>query len=1005
MTACWRNWFVRRPQQPIKKAPKKRARLAVEPLEGRLTPATTPTFFNDNWNLLADNGDLVLSVGDTLDNANDTNNPGGITVTYGVDGFGTVTTSSVGGVGGIPGSVAGFATLQDAIDGTTASGILNVLEGTYDITGSASAASGIDITNPITLQGDGSATTILRGVDPGGSSFIDIRINSPDVIIQGFTLDFNGLANTRQIGGIEANGNPNLQNIHILGNVIELTDSDNNTFGSTSYGFRTGGSNDIDGLQINNNQFLANGPTGGLVVFINPVTVQPTTGIQFNDNTVSGRVIRGFAADGIDNVAISGNTLDTSLAASNDSALIRIMPFSSGTRTGFTITNNLIGTMSTGGVRAISIGNAGGSAANVALTGNTVQNTSSVGVRVNGAATTLSSFANNFIRNNAADGIQLLGGVITAATNNDLSGNTGLAFNNTSGTLRDASGNWWGSNVPATVAAEVSANVDFTPWLDSGTDTDLGTVGFQGDFSSLHVDDLSPQSGPSGRITEGIARLTGAPLTLFVHSGSYTENVDVNKALTFNPGDSPGIVSVDGNLVFSVVGSTLALEVNGTTPGPTGHDQINVTGAVDLNGADNVDNKAALTVSSTAASNVADLYDIITSGAGPVEGLFTNAGNTVVSTGTVNTFFISYNPGVDGVRLVSASGAPATTVYVDDDFAGFANGRFIADADPVQAGDQNAYFNVNAFDTIQAAIDAVAVGGTVIVNSHGPQGAPAGAYAESLSIAKELTLDGNGGAAGMTATAVVIDPAAGNGITVSGADADNVTIRDLRVTGGADGINASGVDNLTITNVQADANSDDGIELFTITGLGTLSAIVASNNGDDGLVGVSINTAGTVAIENSSFNDNSTVTGTGDGISLTTVGAVTFDGVTATGNDPGVVIDTADSWTDTDGNYSNNAGHGVSLIDITGAVSLTGTTANDNGADGINVASLGTTLTVSGITASGNAGDGLDIGDGGTTASINGDFSNNTAGSGLNLNSGGGSFSDGVTLTNVTASG
>lgn len=42
----------------------------------------------------------------------------------------------------------------------------------------------------------------------------------------------------------------------------------------------------------------------------------------------------------------------------------------------------------------------------------------------------------------------------------------------------NAETNWWGSNLPANVAAEVSGDVDFTPWLCSGTDTSAAP-GFQ----------------------------------------------------------------------------------------------------------------------------------------------------------------------------------------------------------------------------------------------------------------------------------------------------------------------------------------------------------------------------------------------------------------------------------------------------------------------------------------------------------------------------------------------
>jgi hypothetical protein len=139
------------------------------------------------------------------------------------------------------------------------------------------------------------------------------------------------------------------------------------------------------------------------------------------------------------------------------------------------------------------------------------------------------------------------------------------------------------------------------------------------------------------------------------------------------------------------------------------------------------------------------------------------------------------------------------------------------------------------------------------------------------------------------------------------------------------------------------------LDLSTITGLGTLTSIVASSNGDDGLVGASLNTAGTVTIQNSTFNDN-----TGHGVSHTSVGAVSLSSVTAVGNDPGILVSGAASFSDTDGVFTDNDDHGIQLIDIAGNVTLVRTVADDNDADndgvgdGINATAGGNPVAIGG---------------------------------------------------------
>jgi hypothetical protein len=88
----------------------------------------------------------------------------------------------------------------------------------------------------------------------------------------------------------------------------------------------------------------------------------------------------------------------------------------------------------------------------------------------------------------------------------------------------NASVNWWGSASSPAARINTAGTVDFTPWLDTGTDIS-GDPGFQGDFATLWVDDNSPQTGTAGRIQEGINLVSGS--TVNVLPGTYNEGPQV----------------------------------------------------------------------------------------------------------------------------------------------------------------------------------------------------------------------------------------------------------------------------------------------------------------------------------------------------------------------------------------------------------------------------------------------------------------------------------------------
>ena len=144
----------------------------------------------------------------------------------------------------------------------------------------------------------------------------------------------------------------------------------------------------------------------------------------------------------------------------------------------------------------------------------------------------------NEIYGSARDGVRIIGSAASHYINyNSIYSSVAYGVRNLDAAKVDASCNWWGTNDPTGVAGEVSAYVDYTPWLDTGTDTEPGTPGFQGDFSTLWVDDDSPQTGAPGRIQEGVDLVTGS--TVNVVDGTYTEQVYITKSLALEGVTSP----------------------------------------------------------------------------------------------------------------------------------------------------------------------------------------------------------------------------------------------------------------------------------------------------------------------------------------------------------------------------------------------------------------------------------------------------------------------------------
>ncbi|MBL8860209.1 MAG: right-handed parallel beta-helix repeat-containing protein [Planctomycetes bacterium] len=284
--------------------------------------------------------------------------------------------------------------------------------------------------------------------------------------------------------------------------------------------------------------------------------------------TASGSTVAGFTITRAGN-----NTTDWNNPGLN-SAGVSIQGQSI---TGITLRDNLITGMRT----AIDINNSNGhtvrnNVIDFNRTGLIMRNQTDNLVMVENAITNNWTVGVLFLDASSGSNVPVQQALNCTISNNDISGNwygqivdrqVGGSLPAAGTNLKNFSGNWYGSTAPVISAAgsaepgyaaqipvayggaavppggqpdilgAASANFDVTPWLDSGTDTNVstgfGTNGFQGDSSSLTVTSQLAQTGATGRVQEGHDRVSSGG-TVNVLAGTFTENVVITKHVKMN---------------------------------------------------------------------------------------------------------------------------------------------------------------------------------------------------------------------------------------------------------------------------------------------------------------------------------------------------------------------------------------------------------------------------------------------------------------------------------------
>jgi len=356
------------------------------------------------------------------------------------------------------GSGGTYATIQAAITAAQPGDVITVAAGIY--------AENITISKSLTISGANKATTIIEGDNTG----VVVTIAAINTTFQNFTVQKSGFDPDLHAGillygvtGCTVNNNIVQNNI----NNIALIGSSNNTVSNNSllngglYGLWIG--NDALNVTSNTNSIMTNTvtATGRAGIYVdknctsNSITGNTISGTvgnglpeDFEGNgiylwksgatTVTANIISGNATNGMELSATSGHNIASNTITGNAHHGIRLRATTGVASTGNTFTLNTISSNILAGIFLETD-------ASQANTGSITQNT---------------------ITNNAI-GLHISSANIDATAwtveNNSFSTNASNVTNAGTGSLT-ATCNWWGTAVPAEIAAKITGAATYVPY-------------------------------------------------------------------------------------------------------------------------------------------------------------------------------------------------------------------------------------------------------------------------------------------------------------------------------------------------------------------------------------------------------------------------------------------------------------------------------------------------------------------------------------------------------------